>query len=154
MFKKMRRIDKQLSQEENIGILNAGKYGVLSTISTNGYPYGVALNYAYYMDSIYFHTAVKGHTLENIENNCNVAFCVAVDVQILPDKFDTLYKSVILFGKAKEVFDLEKDAALLALIEKYSGQYMEQGKAHIQNDKARARVIRIEIEHMTGKEGK
>ncbi len=151
MFKEMRRKDKQLPTDENIKILTDGKYGMLSTISTNGYPYVVPLNYVYHKGSIYFHSAVEGHKLENIKNNSKVSFCVVSDVEIIPREFDTKYKSVIVFGNAKEVFDNEKEEALLALIEKYSKQFIDQGKKYIQNSKDKTRVVKIEIEHITGK---
>ncbi len=151
MFKEMRRKDKQLSIDENIKILEDGKYGILSTISTNGYPYGIPLNYVYHNGSIYFHSAVEGHKLENIENNSKVAFCVVSDVEIIPREFNTKYKSVIVFGNAKEIVDSEKEEALLLLIEKYSNEFIDQGKEYIQNSKNKTRVVKIEIEHIAGK---
>lgn len=151
MFKEMRRKDKQLPTDEDIKILTDGKYGMLSTISTNGYPYVVPLNYVYHKGSIYFHSAVEGHKLENIKNNSKVSFCVVSDVEIIPREFDTKYKSVIVFGNAKEVFNGEKEEGLLALIEKYSKQFIDQGKKYIQNSKDKTRVVKIEIEHITGK---
>lgn len=155
MFKEMRRKEKLLSREDSIEILNKGAYGMLSTVGTNGYPYVVPLNYVYHKGSIYFHTAAaEGHLLENLRHCNRVSFCAAVEVRIVPEKFDALYKSVIVFGKAEEVFDMEKEEALLALVEKYSKQHMTQGEKYIQAAKHRTRVNKIEIEHMTGKEGK
>ena len=89
MFKEMRRMDKQLTEEENILILQRGEYGVLSTIGTNGYPYSVPLNYVYHNGYIYFHSAPEGYKLENIAMNDRISFCIAVDVELLPQKFDT-----------------------------------------------------------------
>jgi len=68
MFKEMRRIDRMLSIEESKDILKNCEYGVLSSISDNGYPYGVPLSYVYFDDAIYFHSAREGHKIENIKN--------------------------------------------------------------------------------------
>lgn len=151
MFREMRRKDKQLTMEESIEILRNNEIGVLSTICENGYPYGVPLNYVYYNNSIYFHCAKIGQKLDNIKSCDKVSFCVYCDVELLPDKFDTNYKSVILFGKAIEINELEKEEALLKLIKKYSSKFIEEGKNYIEKAKGTALVYKINIEHITGK---
>ena len=45
MFRDIIKKKRELSTEDTIKILQEGKEGVLSTISENGYPYGVAVNY-------------------------------------------------------------------------------------------------------------
>lgn len=152
MFKAMRRIDKQLTEEENIGILQKGEYGILSTISVNGYPYSVPLNYVYHNGSIYFHSAPEGHKLENIVMNDRISFCVITDVELLPQKFDTKYKSVILFGRASLVGNAEEhEAALVALVKKYSPQYLVPGREYIARAQGQTQIVKITIEHLTGK---
>lgn len=150
-FKEMRRKDKQLNREETVNILCDGEYGILSTIGSDEYPYGVPLNYVYHDGSIYFHSADVGHKLENIDNNCKVSFCVIVDTEVIPDDFNMKFKSVIVFGKAQEVFDDEKREGLIAILEKYSGDYMEAGVKYMEKMWDKTRVYKIEIEHMTGK---
>lgn len=151
MFKEMRRKDKQTTVEESIEALKKADYGVLSTYDSNGYPYATPLNYVYSGNSIYFHCAPVGHKLDNIEACDRVSFCVVSDVEILPDKFDTNYKSVIVFGRAKEITDKEKDDALLELIKKYSKDYVNKGQEYINKAKCSIKVIKIDIEHMSGK---
>ncbi len=46
--------DREILDKDIEDILINGEYGTLSTISNNGYPYIVPLNYIYYDDSIYF----------------------------------------------------------------------------------------------------
>lgn len=102
-------------------------------------------------DSIYFHCATEGHKLDNILYNSKVSFCVVGQTCVLPDRFSTKYESVIIFGKATEVFEDEKNMALVEILKKYSSGFMEQGKEHIKNRSMAARVIKISIEHCTGK---
>lgn len=151
MFREMRRKDRKLGKEEIFEILKKGEYGIFSTISQNGYPYGLPVNYVYTNGSIYFHCAVEGHKLDNIKNNDKVSFCVVGPTQILPDKFSTKYESVIVFGRAIEVSGDEKNRALLELINKYSPDYIEQGKEYIQKKNKDSKVIKIKTEHITGK---
>lgn len=151
MFREMRRKDKQLPIDESIEILKKADYGVLSTYDSNGYPYATPLNYVYSGNSIYFHCAPVGQKLDNIEGCDRVSFCVVSDVELLPDKFDTNYKSVVIFGKAIEITEQEKENALLELIKKYSKDYIEKGKDYINKAKGSIKVMKIDIEHMTGK---
>lgn len=151
MFREMRRKDKQLSAEETFDVLKRGETGYLSTICENGYPYVVPLNFVYYNGSIYVHSAKEGQKVDNMNNNNKVSFSVSCDIENLPDKFDTNYKSVISFGKAEEVFDDEKDEALLEIIKKYSQDYVEKGEKYIEKAKGATKVFKINIEHMTGK---
>ncbi len=74
MFSEMRRKDRELKNDEAIEILKNNTYGVLSTISENGYPYGAPISYIFFNNSIYFHSAIKGHKLDNISNNNRVSF--------------------------------------------------------------------------------
>lgn len=151
MFKEMRRKDKQLTHEDSIEMLKKAEYGVLSTKCSNGYPYGVLLNYVYYKGNIYFHSAKQGLKLENIKNDDKVAFCAATDVKLLPETFDTNYSSVVLFGRATEVFGSEKEEALIALIEKYSKNFMQTANQYVSENAKATSVIKIEIDHLTGK---
>ncbi len=151
MFREMRRKDRQLTVEESIEILLKGETGYLSTISANGYPYTVPLNYIFFNDCIYFHCAKEGHKIDNIVECNKVSFCVARDIENLPEEFSTNYKSVILFGRAKEVIETEKSEALLEIIKKYSNQFVKKGIDHIEQAKGSTSVFKINIEHMTGK---
>jgi nitroimidazol reductase NimA-like FMN-containing flavoprotein (pyridoxamine 5'-phosphate oxidase superfamily) len=151
MFKEMRRKDRELKNDEIIEILKNNDYGILSTVGENGYPYGVPISYIYFKDSIYFHCAVEGHKLDNIKNNDKVSFCIVGKTCILPDKFSTKYESVIIFGKANEVFDNEKNTVLLEVLNKYSPDYIEKGKVYIANAGVKTKVIKISIEHISGK---
>lgn len=72
-------------------------------------------------------------------------------MELLPDKFDTNYRSVILFGKAAEVNNQEKDEVLLEFIKKYSKEFIEKGKNCLEKAKGATRVFKINIEHITGK---
>ncbi|APQ76949.1 pyridoxamine 5'-phosphate oxidase family protein [Clostridium botulinum] len=151
MFSEMRRKDRELKNDEAIEILKNNTYGVLSTISENGYPYGVPISYIFFDNSIYFHSAIKGHKLDNISNNNRVSFCVVGRTHILPDKFSTEYESVIVFGRVIEVSNDEKNTALLEILNKYSADYIEQGKEYIQKASKATKVMKINIEHTSGK---
>lgn len=151
MFKEMRRQTKRLTFEETEAVLNRAEYGVLTTMGTDGYPYGVPVSHVYHHGSIYFHCAKTGHKLDSIDNDCHVSFCAVVDVDLIPAGFTTKFQSAIVFGQAEEVFEQEKRDGLLALLRKFSSDYIEPGTQYMAEVWEQTRVFRIEIEHMTGK---
>lgn len=155
MFRTMRRKEKLMSEEAAASILNTADFGTLACTGEDGYPYSVPLNYAYDNGKIYFHSAKTGHKLDNIRFNDKVSFSAVGYYKVLPDKFDTEYDSVIVFGKAAPITDeAEKKRALLLLIEKYSRGYLAEGIEYIQKGALAASVYQIAIEHMTGKLGR
>lgn len=154
MFREMRRKEKMLSENEIGEILESAEYGTLSTINENGYPYGVPLNYYYDGKAIYMHSAKSGSKLDNIDKCNKVSFSVVGKAELVPEKFSTEYKSVILFGKATKVSGDEKVGALLALIKKYSPEFYEAGEKYVDRAHEKTEVIKIEIDHVTGKENK
>jgi uncharacterized protein len=147
----MRRADRAIPDSEAQQILQIGEYGVLSTVSAEGQPYGVPVGFAYTGEVIYFHCAIEGHKLDNLSSNKRVSFCVVGKTQVLPDKFATNYESVIVFGKAYEVTDDEKHAGLVELLKKYSPDFVDKGLRYIEGDGHKARVYKIVIESLTGK---
>jgi len=155
MFREMRRKEKHMNEQEAVKVLEEGLYGNLATMGEEGYPYTIPLNYAYVDNTVYFHTAMEGQKLDNIKHNGRVCFSVVDTFKIMPEKFSTNYESVVVFGKASEVTDEEeKKKALLLLVEKYSKDYMEEGKKYIEKSLDRVSVVKIDIEHLTGKRGK
>jgi nitroimidazol reductase NimA-like FMN-containing flavoprotein (pyridoxamine 5'-phosphate oxidase superfamily) len=150
-MREIRRIDRQIGTDEAVNLLRKCEYGVLSTVGDDGQPYGVPLSYAYKENCIYFHCARVGHKIENIENNPKVSFCAIGDTNVLPSKFGTEYESVIVFGVASEVHGTERYNALLLLLEKYSSEFIEEGKNYIEQKDKATKVIKIEIEHISGK---
>ena len=151
MFREMRRKDKELTKEEMFEILKKEEYGVISTIGEDNYPYGVPVNYVYHNNCIYFHCAVEGHKLDNMKFNSNVSFTIVCDTELIPKQFSTKFKSVIIFGKAVEVFDEEKEEGLVAVLEKFSSAFMESGMKYIKNASIDTKVFKIEIKHMSVK---
>lgn len=148
----MRRIDKQLSLSDTYALLERGQEGVLGTISENGYPYTVVLNYVLFNNKVYFHCAKEGHKLDNIVHNNKVSFTVYDNVEIIGEELNTLYQSVTLVGRAK-ILDASYEV-LMALINKYASISLEKADIMIKKEIDITTIVEIEIDHITGKMGK
>lgn len=151
----MRRIKQQLTQEECEKILERGRTGVLAVLGDDGYPYTVPINYYYTDGKIYLHCAKSGHKLDAIRSNPKASFCVVERDDILQEKFTTLFKSAVAFGKAEILTDKEEmRSSVTALAEKYCSDFLDEVPAEVERGFDILCMIKINIEHLTGKQGK
>ena len=150
MRRKRQALDKDCCEE----ILNRNTSGVLAVYGDEGYPYAVPLSFVYEDGNIYFHCAYQGHKLDAIKNCSKVSFCVIDKDEVLPEKYTTRYRSVIAFGKAEILEAEQKQKALEALAEKYSPMLPEGRQKEIENNFDRTCMVKISVEHLTGKQAK
>lgn len=155
MFKKMRLDANRTTNEEAEEMLNKATNGVLAVDGDDGYPYAVPLSFAYKNGKIYFHsTSDNSHKIESIRKNPKVSFCVIMQDKIVPEAFNTLYRSVIVFGKARVLTDAEEiEQGIMTIVKKYAGDYLDEGRAYMNAETGNFCVVEIAIEHMTGKAG-
>ncbi|HBR01393.1 MAG TPA: 5-nitroimidazole antibiotic resistance protein [Ruminiclostridium sp.] len=152
MFKEMRRKKQLLSLEETEEILRVCTSGVLGVIGDDDYPYTIPLSYAFKDGKIFFHCAKEGHKLDAIKRNDKVTFCVIEKDQVVQEEFTTRYRSVSIFGRARVLMnDSERRYALECLVEKYSPDYIKEGKQEIESQLDHVCLVEIQVEHMTGK---
>ena len=76
MFREMRRGKQLLSKEDTAAVMSRCTNGALACIGDKGYPYSVPLNYVYFDDKVYFHSAKEGHKIDAIIKNPKVSFSV------------------------------------------------------------------------------
>lgn len=154
MFRKMRRFRQLLDDKLSADILTRGAVGVLALSGDDDYPYAVPVNYYYENGIIYIHGATSGHKIDAIARNPKVSFCVIDENRNVPEEFTTYFRSVIAFGRAHLVEDeAEKRFAAQALADKFSPEEpAERRDAEIEHSWKAMGIIRIDIEHMTGKE--
>jgi nitroimidazol reductase NimA-like FMN-containing flavoprotein (pyridoxamine 5'-phosphate oxidase superfamily) len=152
MFAEMRRKDREIGRNDIDVILEKAEFGIVSSIDVNGYPYSVPFNFVAVENKIYIHCSTsEGSNMKNIRNNPKVCFAVVGETEVMPDKFATLYESVVAFGLAHEVEEERKRPILIQLLKKYSPDYMESGFQYIDKLIDKTAVIEITVEHIAGK---
>ena len=156
MFREMRRKRQALTQAQCQAILEQGSCGVLALSGDGGYPYAVPLSYLYHQGKLYFHCAKSGHKLDALRREPKASFCVVAQDQVAPLEYTTLYRSVIVFGRLRELEDDgEKRAAIEALALKYAPQDTPAHREEaIQRDWGPLCVLELTPEHISGKQGK
>jgi nitroimidazol reductase NimA-like FMN-containing flavoprotein (pyridoxamine 5'-phosphate oxidase superfamily) len=152
-FREMRRKRQQLSDEESYAILQKATSGTLALLGDGGYPYAVPISYVYSEGKLYFHSALSGHKVDAIRGCDRASFCVVAQDDVKPALYTTFFRSVIAFGRIYIVDDEdEKLAAARLLGNRYNPHQDEALQKELENGLARMLVIRLDIEHLTGKE--
>lgn len=153
MFRPLRRIKQQLSQEDCISVLKNEVRGVLSVLGDDDYPYGVPINFYYSQDDnkIYFHGSREGHKIDAIKKHNKVSFCVYDKGSQVDGKRGLDYKSVIVFGRIKISDDREKT---INVCRKLAEQF-DFGKDYIEDEIKKfakfVTVLELTPEHICGK---
>lgn len=133
-----RHSSDELTDEEKIKFLNKGEYLILATVDCEGEPYGAPLNYI-----------VKDHF--DFSDKNKVSFNAVGNTTVLPNKFGTLYKSIIVAGEASLVDDQkEKYDAFREFFQKYSSAFITECDEYIKTILSKAMVIRISIKSRAG----
>jgi nitroimidazol reductase NimA-like FMN-containing flavoprotein (pyridoxamine 5'-phosphate oxidase superfamily) len=145
----MRR-ERLMPENEARQILVSGQFGIMSTLSPEGVPYGVPLNYYYDEDenAIFFHCALEGQKLNCIAANSRVSFTVVTKAEIDAPRLTTYYESAIATGIASMITgDDEKMKRLEGLCRALTPSF----GANLCKSLSRTAVVRISIETLTGK---
>ena len=152
-FRAMRRHRQQLSHEESIGILQKATSGTLALLGDGGYPYAVPISYVYDDGKLYFHSAMSGHKVDAIRSCDKASFCVIDQDCVRPAEYTTYFRSVIAFGRIRIVEDeAEKQAIARILGNRYNPNQEEALQKELEHGLARMLAVRLDIEHLTGKE--
>ena len=152
MFREMRRKKQLLSNEDTRAVMDRCTNGVLACFGDENYPYAVPVNYVYYNDKIYFHSAKEGHKIDSINKNSKVSFAVVDEDTIVSKEYTSYFRSAVAFGRARIVEGDEWYEAFRALVEKYSGELPDEDKQKEINGCTRALIVAVDIDHITGKE--
>ena len=165
-FRAMRRKRQQLPEEECIGILRRATSGTLALLGDGGYPYAVPMSYVYDDGKLYFHSAMSGHKVDAIRNCDKASFCVIDQDDVKPAEYTTYFRSVIAFGRIHIVDDeagdsvaddvegghQEKMAIARLLGNRFNPNQEEALQKELEHGFARMVAIRLDIEHLTGKQ--
>lgn len=156
MFRELRRSRQALSMEDCAAVLKRGSSGVLALEGDEGYPYAVPISYVFDGEKLYFHCAKSGHKLDAIRRCPKASFCVIDQDLVVPEKYTSYYRSVIVFGQIRVLSD---EGEMRAAIEKLAAKYAPQDTAaqrakEIGESWAPLCMLEMSLEHISGKEAR
>jgi nitroimidazol reductase NimA-like FMN-containing flavoprotein (pyridoxamine 5'-phosphate oxidase superfamily) len=155
----MQKREREITDPEVLlGILSRGRYAVIATCRENE-PYIVTLNYGYDREShaLYFHSALKGLKLDFIGQNPRVCGTVIEDRGYIQGECAHAYRSLVFRGEMSLVEDIsEKRHGMEVLLAHLEEEPDPIRRKHLQQEDAYEQVgiLRLNIQHMTGKQGR
>ncbi len=149
----MRRKDKEIKDKIEIETIIKRAQVCRIGLSEDNMPYIIPVNYGFRNNCLYIHSASEGKKIDIIKKNNNICFEIDLDHELsISDVQCTSsmkYRSVIGFGKAKIIENLqEKQEALDIILDHYSPNSIANYNEKLIKKLA---VIKIIIEKMTGK---
>jgi len=162
MYSMRRELMECKDQSKISSFLSSARIGYLG-LTDGTEPYVVPLNYVWWNGAIYIHGAEEGRKMEMLKNNSRACFTVSENfgtmVHPVPAKTDTAYMSVMVFGEATIVEDLdEATAAMEKMLDKYAPGYYSSSlsKQHVKSYRSsmgsRTVVIKVFPDVITAKE--
>jgi nitroimidazol reductase NimA-like FMN-containing flavoprotein (pyridoxamine 5'-phosphate oxidase superfamily) len=117
-------------------------------------PYIVPVNYGYFNDTIYIHSASEGKKIELLKKNNKVCFEIEYNSEIIKKEkacdWNTKYRSVIGYGKIEIITNEEEKKQGLDFI---MSQHGSKGNNIYKNSSLKNMVIlKLNIEKLTGKQ--
>ncbi|ANY69906.1 pyridoxamine 5-phosphate oxidase [Paenibacillus sp. BIHB 4019] len=157
------KIREVLDSDKIEAFLHKARIGHLGMVDGQ-LPYVVPLNFVWAKGKLYFHGATGGRRNQVMSANPEVCFTVCEEYGTITDpvpaKTDTAYMSVMIFGKAELIDDLDEATYMLQeMLHKYVPGYYNRplSKQHV--DKYRSaifnspvQVYRVDPYHITAKE--
>ena len=149
----MRRKDKEIKDPEIIRDILEGNTVCRIALSYKDEPYVIPMNYGYNGKNIYLHCAPEGRKMDILKKNNRICFEITDSIKLKSAEkacnFSTLYRSVIGFGSAAEVFEPdEKITGLEIIMQQQTGR---NGWNFTGNDIKNIAVLKIEIDSISGK---
>ena len=153
----MRRtaVRRRMADEQIVSFLEGHHEGVLSTNGSDGYPYGVPVNYVYIDGRIFIHGGLKGEKIGNIVEDSHCCFTVmdSKGFEVTGDyacNVTTVYESVIVRGDATVIDDVEEKEKILRTLVTSVVSEKKDDPMPLQKVDSTA-VIRIDPVSVTGK---
>lgn len=156
MFREMRRSGQALGKEECVEILKGATHGVLALHGDDDYPYTVPMSYVYANGRLYFHGAKSGHRFDSVMKDDKASFCVVAMDDVIAEKYTTLYKSVVVFGRIRVLTEKDEIVSSADILAKkyYPGDTPQGRRSEIDKEFGRLAMFEMTVEHMTGKQAR
>ena len=151
MFRQMRRIKQQLSDEESLEVLKKAKRGVLSVIGDDGWPYGMYLNPHFENGRIYFHGAKSGHKIDALKKDTRASFTVIDDGVKDEGGWAYTFRSVVVFGRVEFVEEQNEAVEICRRLARRFNPSEADIEDEIRRAAAYVQVFALIPEHITGK---
>lgn len=151
----MRRKDKEITDRVAMESIIRTSRVCRIALCDGDTPYMVPMCFGYDGRSIYLHSAREGRKIDLLKRNPHVCVEFETDCEVItadnPCSFSMRYRSVIGFGKAHFVEDIEERHHAMQII---LGQYTKESFALDHAAMEALAIIRLDIDELSGKQSR
>lgn len=151
----MRRNDRAQDRDFSLALIDRCTHGVMAISTGEPVPYCLPLSLVRVGDDLYFHCAREGRKAELLRRFPLVCATFVGDDRpafVPPAMYTTYFQSVIVTGTASEVTDpKEKTAALRALCQKLTPEFMDGFQSAVEKSAAATAVWKVHMDTVSGK---
>lgn len=153
---RMRRRDREIEDRAELEAIISAASVCRLAMSEDNRPYIVPLCFGYKDGNLYIHSAKEGKKLDVLRMNDSVCFEMDIDHELvradLPCESEMKYRSVIGFGQASFVDEVEEKRMALDIITcHYSEENAQRTYSYPEQKLANTVIIKVKIESLTGK---
>jgi nitroimidazol reductase NimA-like FMN-containing flavoprotein (pyridoxamine 5'-phosphate oxidase superfamily) len=120
----------------------------------NDRPYIVPLNYGYYDNAIYIHSASVGKKIEILKKNNKVCFEIDIEGDLIKNEisceWSINYRSLIGYGTIEIIKEFDEKQAGLDIIMKQHGK--SENNVYKKSNVDSIVILKLNIEQITGKQ--
>lgn len=153
MFRPMRRIKNEISEEAAKELLVNEKRGILAVNGDDGYPYAIPVDYYYDSEcnKIFFHGAKSGHKVDALKRDDKVCFTVYGNEKKVDGEWAPYLQSTVVFGRCELIDDPEITSYRVRqfAMKYYPSASEVEAEMNIIH---RTQLYEITIEHISGKQ--
>ena len=151
-MRSVRRKDREIPREEALAVVDKCAFSTIATVSPDGTPYCIPLSMVRDGESLYFHSALEGHKIENLRHQSRVCISCVGNVKPFPGAFSLEYESAVIKGDALEITDRkEKLHALRLISQRYTPDHMPAFDEYVETMIEKTMVWKIHIDEIIGK---
>ena len=136
-------------------VFRRAPWATLSMVGKDGRPYGVPVHVVVDGERgcLYLHCAGAGEKWEILSGGAPVCLSACSAMAVVPNAFETAYRSAVLRGRAEEITDpADRVRAMELLVRHLDGAAMDLLPPVMERVFAATRMVRILPETITGKE--
>ncbi|MBN1396480.1 MAG: pyridoxamine 5'-phosphate oxidase family protein [Bacteroidetes bacterium] len=152
----MRRKEQEITDKKTIEEILSSSLICRLGLADEGVPYIVPVNYGYYKNALYIHSAPEGRKIDLIKKNNKACFEIEDIAEIIrndvPCSWSTKYRSLIGYGKIEIIRDVERKKQGLDIIMTQHGK--KENNIYKENQIEKMVILKLNIESVTGKQSK
>jgi len=150
----MRRKDRKITDEKIIERILSKSTVCRIAMVDEGLPYIVPLNYGYFDNALYIHSAPEGRKIDILKHNNKVCFEIEYSSEVISSElscdWSTKYRTLVGYGSIQIITDFEQKKFGLDKIMSHYGK--SENNVYKDKNVGFMVILKLTIEQLSGKQ--